>query len=251
MVSRYEVGQKCSLAAERYFRSVLKRRLGGAGGSVEKALLGLKHGDPSEGEDVVAALAGVGIFVERISSDEGDRVSVLRMVFRPALLHTSFKRLPKRISPRFAFCLEAKPHGISPPRAHSGRIDFTRYSCGTSDADELRMQVEILRQDLVGLDLSIDAALDELCRNLALPHGQASERCDRLSLALGEVGLRFQPAMKSWRLPRPGVLMLKDPDRLVRAYPSLGFFEPERFVGTPIVDRPEFAGKDVNQGLLF
>lgn len=256
MVSRYEVGQKCCKALTGYCKAVLRQRLRETGGSVEKTLLTLRDEyavsqQHSEGAALVAALARVGVVVERITGDEEDRECPLRLVFQPALLHTSFKRLPRLASPRFAFRLDARPPKSRAALAGGRRPEDSRYAGGISDADELRMQVEILRQELVGLDLFIDAALDELCQSLVNPIESASERCDQLSLALGQVGLRFQPVMKSWRLPRAGVLILDEPDKLIQAYPELGFFEPDQFVQMPVVDRPERSGKEVNQGLLF
>lgn len=255
MVSRYEVGQKCGQAVARYCRAVLRQPLRGTGGSVEKALLSLRDGTSRQHIDVAelaAALACVGVVVEGINrEDDGDRGCPLRMVFHPAVLHTTFPRLPRSAAPRFAFRLEARRPTSSTAPAGGRKRGESRYAGGVSDADELRIQVEILRQDLHGFDLSIDAALDELCQHLTSPLSVASERCDQLALALGKVGLRFQPVMKSWRLPRAGVLVLDAPDKLVRAYPELGFFEPDRFMEMPVVDRPERAGKEVNQGLLF
>lgn len=255
MVSRYEVGQKCGQAVARYCGAVLRQPLRGTGGSVEKALLALRDGTSRQHIDdaeLAAALAYVGVVVEGINrDDDGDRGCPMSMVFHPAVLHTAFPRLPRSAAPRFAFRLEARHPKGRAASAGGRKSEESRYAGGVSDADELRMQIEILRQDLHGFDLSIDATLDELCEHLTFPLAVASERCDQLALALGNVGLRFQPVMKSWRLPRAGVLVLDAPDKLVRAYPELGFFEPERFMQMPVVDRPQRAGKEVNQGLLF
>ncbi|NCT84078.1 MAG: hypothetical protein GXC94_13080 [Comamonadaceae bacterium] len=256
MVSRYQVGQKCAQALAGYCNAVVRQRLHGTEGSVEMALLALRDQyGPSrqhtDGAELVAALARVGIVVERITGDVEDRECPLRVVFQPALLHMSFRRLPQRASPRFAFRLDARPPKCRAALAGGRKAEDSRYAGGISDADQLRMQVEILRQDLEGFNLSVDAALDELCQNATDPRVEALERCDQLSLALGEIGLRFQPALKSWRLPRAGVLVLSEPDKLVRAYPHLAFFEPDQFLEMPVVDRPARAGKVVNQGLLF
>lgn len=256
MVSRYEVGQKCGQALAGYCKAVVRQPLRGTDGSVEKALLTLRDQyGPSrqhtDGAELVAALTRVGVVVERITGDAEDRDCPLRMVFQPALLSMAFRRLPQRASPRFAFRLDARPPKSLAALAGGRKPEDSRYAGGVSDADELRMQVEVLRQDLEGFDLSIDAALDELCQNAAAPRVEALERCDQLSLALGDAGLRFQPALKSWRLPRAGVLVLSEPDKLVRAYPHLAFFEPDQFLQMPVVDRPARAGMSVSQGLLF
>lgn len=239
-----------------FCEATLRQHLPSGEGSVQALLFRLRDElgparQHSCGANLVDALARVGVVVEKIErQDQCEADCRLSTIFHPALLHTAFPALPSRGSPRVAFRID----DWSPPSRPVCQREAphqSRYGSGISDRDELRMQMEILRQHLAGFDLSVDEALDTLCASLRQPHTHGSELCDHIALALGDVGLRFQPVMKSWRLPRDGVLLIAEPNALVRAYPSLAFYEPERFMHVPVVDRPERAGKEVTQGLLF
>ena len=247
---------------DRFLSSLLVRRLPETRLSIKEALaLALtEHAEGLPARESTAALAEVGINLVNARMDDGMRCGVLQIEVDPRRLRSAYPKSP-RLEPHtfvFRFALGAgvpaqAGNGVAAqvclPAASSQPA--TRYIGGICDRDELRMQVEVLRQPLGDLGITIDTALDELCAGLQSPCAEARACCNSIVRALECCGLRFYAARRSWRLPRAGVLVIEQPDALVRSHPSLAFFEPGRFLGLAIVDRPGRAGNEVRQGLLF
>lgn len=250
--SRYALVDRFRVGRDVYVQSVLAQRLEGSTLNIGRALEAVRSGCGPETEliDLRAELEHLGLRVKP-SSSEAESEGAGRVVFDPAMLRRAFNRLPNRLVPRFVFHVSLGDAQLE-PLDYLDRVRPSRYSCGVSEQDEARMQIEVLRQELLGFDICVSDALDELCGGLARPlDGDTPERLNRIALALESVGLNFHAAMKSWRLPRLGVLLIEDPWALRRAYPELAFFEPEQFTRTLIVDRLERGGRELSQGLLF
>lgn len=257
---RYDVASRCRSRFGQFLRSLHSRRLPGTNLTVGSAIAVAVTSQPEDPLALksVAALAAAGIaFVDA----EPRCVEPARPIqVDPRLLRAAYPR-SARLEPH-TFVMTLPTGGVADSeadeQADSVDSDFihpqqvgTRYAGGVCDRDELRIQVEVLRQPLGDLGITIDAALDELCTGLQGPSDQTRAQCNRIVRELECRGLRFHAVQKSWRLPRAGVLLLEQPEALVRAYPTLAFFEPDRFCGVAFVDRPARAGNEVRQGLLF
>jgi hypothetical protein len=255
--SRYELAYKCRDDYAQYQRGVMAQRLRGSrrriGEAIDFALAILPNGLQGDGqcERLIAALASVGVTVQALGATACPARSDVRVSVDPALLRKSYPRLPRKEPHTFACSFALNECEGEDALAPSEARSETRYHGGLSEQDELRMQVEILRQPLADLGVTIDKALDELCAGLQSPCEQTTAWCDAIAVALERYGLRFHAVRKSWRLPRAGVLLIERPEDLTRACPSLTFFEPQEFRHLLIVDRPERAGREVRQGLLF
>lgn len=208
----------------------------------------------------LAALANVGITVVASRKRSGEAGKDLQVEVDPRALRAAYPT-SARLEPHtyvFTVSFEEAIAGEVEDDFEDERSDLmptpfgdSRYGGGLCDRDELRMQVEVLRQPLVDLGISMDEGLDELCTGLQSPCESTRARCNRIVQAFESCGLRFHATQRSWRLPRAGVLLIHDPEALVRCHPSLSFFEPHRFGGLAVVDRPKRAGNEVRQGLLF
>ena len=199
------------------------------------------------------ALANVGLTLDLTGHPAGS--SSRRIVVDPSMTRAAYPKLPGKLAPHYCFRMPLeRPRTAQHPSAIWLSHQDSRYTCGFSDADELRMQVEVLRQELHGFRVSVCEALDALCHGMerSLAASDAADKgLNQMALALEDAGLSFHSVLKSWRLPRAGALLITNPAALVRTYPHLAFFEPERFKHVLIIDRPERAGREVNQGLLF
>lgn len=259
---RDAVAGRCRTKFDQFRRSLLSRRLPGTRLTVESALATALASQPNDplALKVIAALASAGItIVDAYQTDEMEP-AVPHIQLDPRELRATYPR-SARLEPH-TFVMTLPIGSVSDCRVHEQDedVDFdfmihdqvgTRYAGGVSDSDQLRIQVEVLRQTLVEVGITIDAALDALCAGLQSPGDETREQCNRLVRELEGCGLRFHAVQKSWRLPRAGVLLLEQPEALVRAYPPLAFFEPHRFGWLAFVDRPARAGGEVRQGLLF
>lgn len=257
---RYEVAARCRTRLDRFLRSVLARRLRGTPLSVRDALavaLTSELDGPPTGK-CIAALAGAGITVYKAGVAEAVENSAHHIEIDPRVLRAAYPASARLEPHTFIFRLALKDVALREAECIGEDVDFvhseqgrTRYIGGICDRDELRMQVEVLRQPLGDLGITIDEGLDELCAGLQNPREEVRAHCNNIVLALDCCGLRFHSAKRSWRLPRAGLLVIEQPDALIRSYPALAFFEPIRFGGLAIVDRPARAGSEVRQGLLF
>lgn len=201
--------------------------------------------------------SGITLLSDDRNSERGR--SIPRIKVDPRTLRTAYPTSARLEPHTFLFTLDAvaDPSRGGAEDADDFAADLlqpsqeTRYCGGICEMDELRVQVEVLRRPLDSLGLSIDQGLDELCAGLQSPCARSRARCDSIVQELEIRGVRFFATPKSWRLPRAGVLLIEDPEALVRICPELEFFEPHRFSYLPIVDRPVRACNEVRQGLLF
>lgn len=262
---RYQIVGNCLTRLELDKRSILIQRLPGSGLRIGQALEMLTRAEPASAAANCPASALVALESAGITPDlkRSSASGVINCLVDPAKLRGAFPKLPKRFAQHFEFRMPVQVV----PRDQADIVfdeddeeDFhspqqsdkdTRYPCGLSECDELRMQTEVLRLQLKGLDMSIDQALDVLCAGMKAASEAEQARCNRAALALEEVGLRFHAVNKSWRQPRTGGLLIACPSALLVAYPEIDFFEPHQFSRLLIIDRPDRAGNEVKQGLLF
>ncbi|MFG6417331.1 hypothetical protein ACG02S_25905 [Roseateles sp. DC23W] len=262
---RYQIVRNCLARLKLDQHSILIQRLPGTDLLVGQALEMLTRAEPASAAAnysaaALAALESAGITPDlKCSTASG----IINCLVDPAKLRGACPKLPKRFAQHFEFSMSV--HLVPHAQADSvfdedDEEDFrcshqvgqdTRYPCGLSECDELRMQTEVLRLPLKGFDMSIDQALDELCAAMKAASEAEQTRCNRAALALEEVGLRFHAINKSWRQPRTGGLLIACPNALLAAHPDIEFFEPHQFPRLLIIDRPEKAGNEVRQGLLF
>lgn len=259
---RYAVAARCRHRFGRFLRSVLARRLPGTRYCVAEALDVVSVAEAGEplALKCTAALAKVGITLGAVQGTNSEAGPELQVAIDPRALRAAYPASP-RLEPHnfvFTFSFDTAISSEEGSESGNGNSDLkpwgygeSRYGGGLCDRDELRMQVEVLRQPLGDLGISIDEGLDELCAGLQSPCAEAHARCNRIVRALESCGLSFHAGQRSWRLPRAGVLLIDQPDALVRSHPSLSFFEPYRFGALAIVDRTNRAGNEVRQGLLF
>ncbi len=248
--SRYALVRECKQDYASYRRDIMALRLRGSKLRIGEAVAVVIAISPNrQGEQskrLLALLASVGLTVDPLTATGDVRVRV-----EPAVLRKAYRSLPRK-EPHtftFGFALNEVEDDEATPLADA--LVGSRYPSGLSEQDELRMQVEILRQPLGDLGLTVSEALDELCAGLQSPCEQTRKRCNSIVVALERYGLQFHAVRKVWRLPRAGVLLIERPGDLTRACPALEFFEPWQFRHLVIVDRPERAGGEVRQGLLF
>lgn len=262
--SRHGVAQRCRGDLASHREDILAQFLPGLEQTIRHALMTVcgTQGQATQRMptcvELGGALAGVGLVVKSTADSVNGFSDEPRVQVEPALLRRAYPKLLP--GPWHSFTLHLMGEPLS-DRAHGPEVDDfrswrerypgSRYPSGVSEKDEIRMQTEVLRQKLPASNTSIDEALDELCAGPQQPSEEVAAHCNRLALALENTGLRFHAVRKSWRLPRSGVLLIDRPLVLERAYPSLAFFEPHHFRDVPIVDRPERAGNEVAQGLLF
>lgn len=220
-----------------------KHRIGEA---IAVAVTSSTSGQEEQSQRLLASLASVGVTVDLLSAT-GD----VRVRLEAAVLRKAYQSLPRKEPHTFTcgFALNEVEDDEATPLADA--LVGSRYPSGLSEQDELRMQVEILRQPVEDLGLTINEALDELCAGLQSPCEKTRTRCNAIVVALERYGLQFHAVRKVWRLPRAGVLLIERPGALMHACPTLAFFEPWQFRHLVIVDRPERAGGEVRQGLLF
>jgi len=249
---RYAVAQKCRCDYAQYIWGVMEQRLSGSKRRIGEAIAVAVAISPSgqeedeQGRRLLASLASVGVTIDALNAAGEVRVRI-----EPAALHKAYERLPRKEPHTFTcgFAVNGfEDHDVTPL---ADALAESRYPSGLSEQDELRMQVEILRQPLGDLGITVNEALDELCAGLQSPCEQTRTRCNAIVVALEQYGLQFHAVRKSWRLPRAGVLLIERPGDLMRACPALAFFEPWQSRHLVVVDRPERAGGEVRQGLLF
>ncbi|MDM0029831.1 hypothetical protein [Variovorax saccharolyticus] len=210
---------------------------------------------PLQAVELANVLGSVGLTVDVAGWGDEASSAQLRVRVEPGVLRQTYPSVSCKYLHPFALSLaidgaqhEAPQHDEGDRR--NGRAG-SRYGEGISDGDELRVQVEVLRIRLHEFGITVDEALDELIEGLTNFDQERVTRCSRLALAIEQLGLRFHAVRKSWRLPRLGVLLIVRPEELERAVPELAFLEAHQFRHVAIVDRPERAGNEVRQGLLF
>lgn len=256
---RYQAARKCREAFERFRRDVLMQPLPGLHITVATALSyvdAFQVGErPRQAVELANALATVGLTVDAASCVDEASSPQLHVRVEPNVLRQAYPGLSCKYLHPFALSLtidgaqhEAPQHDECDRR--NGR-EGSRYAGGVSDEDELRLQIEILRIRLPEFGITVDEALDELIDGLTNVDQERIKRCSRLALAIEQLGLRFHPVRKSWRLPRLGVLLIVRPAELERTAPELAFLEAHQLGHVVVVDRPERAGREMRQGLLF
>lgn len=110
------------------------------------------------------------------------------------------------------------------PTAASEPAALTRGSVAEAGADRLRAVV--LKLPVPESGLSVEQALDEVCRLLHDEELYGIERGAYLCSALEKMGLRFQLANPELGLVREGFLALVWPKRLLAEHPELAALHP-------------------------
>jgi len=232
---RFPVAVRCRDDWACFQRQVFAQRVRGTRRSISEAVKSLRtsqapgaaaaHGPAHENLVAILCSAGVSLAAD---SAAGPASAAMVIKIEPTMLRKAYPRMPHRDPHAFSFNMAWDDASVEEEVAEMDFEDWedlayqcpeSRHASGFSEQIELRMQVELLRQNLAGFELTVDDALDELCAGLQSPCEQAKRRCDGIVQAFEQCGLRFHSVRKAWRLPRTGIPLIERPQDLVHAYP--------------------------------